>query len=64
MNLAGVPGVLGASGSRVGHMKDVVAGHSQGPVGPSRERQVDPYVEGVSRGRLVAPQLLQQRLVV
>lgn len=48
VNLAGAPRVLGASGSRVGYVKDVVAGHGQGSVGASRERHVDTYIEGVS----------------
>lgn len=48
VNLAGVPRVLGAVGSRVGHMQDVVAEHGQGSVWASGEGHVDAYVEGVS----------------
>lgn len=64
MNLAGVPRVLGAGGSRVGHVKDVIADHSQGSVGSGGEGHVDTDVEGVSRRGLVVLQLLLQLLIV
>lgn len=64
VNLAGLPGVLGASRSCVGHMKDVVTGHGQGSIGTSSEGHVDTNVEGVSGRCLTVLQLLQQRLIV
>lgn len=64
VNLAGVPQILCAFGSRVRNMKDVITGHDKGPTGPSGEGQVDPDVEGVSRRCLILLQLLQQHLVV
>ena len=48
VNLAGVPQILGAFGSRVCDVQDVVTGHGEGAAGPGGEGQVDPDVEGVS----------------
>ena len=63
VDVAGAPGVLRASGLRVGHVQDVVAGDSQGSTRARREGHVDAHVERVSRVGGCALQLLQQRLI-
>lgn len=63
VNLAGVPRVVRAGSSSVGHMEDVVADNSQRAAGTSGVGHVDSDVEWVSRRSLVALQVALQLLI-